>query len=131
MQATRVAAVDRSSRRCARVGKQLEGEVKDVLEMQDAVARDVVEQIRLRLTADEKTFSAPEFRRGYIYSAFRWRLLQRSFPSTRNMEKEAKSPGPKPAKVRIGVFLPTVRNWQLSSLGSTKAEYDSYHCRAE
>jgi TolB-like protein len=32
------------------VGKQLEGEVKDVLEMQDAVARDVVEQIRLRLT---------------------------------------------------------------------------------
>src|SRR6516225_2571789 len=77
-----------------------EGEVKDVLEMQDAVARDVVEQIRLRLTADEKTFSAPEFRRGYVYSAFRWRLLQRSFPSTRNMEKEAKSPGPKPAKAR-------------------------------
>jgi len=61
-----------------------EGEVKDVLEMQDAVARDVVKQIRLRLTTGEKARLSrsrpvnPEAHEAYLKGLYSWNKRDRA-----------------------------------------------------
>jgi TolB-like protein/Flp pilus assembly protein TadD len=61
-----------------------EGEVKDVLEMQDAVARDVVKQIRLRLTTEQKARLSrsrpvnPQAHEAYLKGLYSWNKRARA-----------------------------------------------------